>query len=98
MASAPRSAGSTEETTMRVRAGLPATARPGPPAGSLMRPRHARAPRRTEGERTQEGLDPAQEVGLCRRWRSSHDRAALAQLVEAHLGLVQRIANEFRNT
>src|SRR5207244_4475998 len=53
---------------------------------------------RTEGARAQEGLDPAEEVRLCRRWRTSQDTAALAQLVEAHLGLVQRIANEFRNT
>ena len=63
-----------------------------------MRPRRARAPRRNEGERAQEGLDPAEEVRLCRRWRASQDATALAQLVEAHLGLVQRIANEFRNT
>jgi RNA polymerase sigma-32 factor len=63
-----------------------------------MRPRRARAPHRSDAERSQEGLDPAEEVRLCRRWRSNQDADALAQLVEAHLGLVQRIANEFRNT
>jgi RNA polymerase sigma-32 factor len=63
-----------------------------------MRPRRARLSRRDDPERAREGLDPSEEVRLCRRWRASQDAAALAQLVEAHLGLVQRIANEFRNT
>jgi RNA polymerase sigma-32 factor len=43
-------------------------------------------------------MDAADEIRLCRRWRTAQDKAALAELVRAHLGLVQRIANEFRNT
>jgi RNA polymerase sigma-32 factor len=63
-----------------------------------MCPRRSRAPRRADSERVQDGLDPAEEIHLCRRWRSAQDTAALARLVETHLGLVQRIASEFRNT
>ena len=85
---------------MRMRAGLPAPSRSAIPAGSLMRPRRARpTQRRTTNPTTSpEGMDPAEEIRLCREWRTASNKAALQALVEAHLGLVQRIANEFRNT
>src|SRR6185312_3851393 len=44
------------------------------------------------------GLSPAEERRLSRRWRTLEDRAALARLVQAHLGLVVKIATEFRNS
>jgi RNA polymerase sigma-32 factor len=44
------------------------------------------------------GLTAQEEVKLSRRWRSMEDRAALARLVNAHLGLVVKIATEFRNS
>src|SRR5438093_8307575 len=83
---------------MRVRAGLPAPSRPPLPEGSLMRPRRARAVRRSASSKAPEGMDPAEEIRLCRRWLNASDASALMALVEAHLGLVQRIANEFRHS
>jgi RNA polymerase sigma-32 factor len=44
------------------------------------------------------GLTAQEEVKLSRRWRSMEDRAALSRLVNAHLGLVVKIATEFRNS
>jgi RNA polymerase sigma-32 factor len=44
------------------------------------------------------GLTAQEEVRLSRRWRTMEDRAALARLVNAHLGLVVKIATEFRNS
>ena len=44
------------------------------------------------------GLSPAEERRLSRRWRTLEDRASLARLVQAHLGLVVKIATEFRNS
>jgi RNA polymerase sigma-32 factor len=67
--------------------------------GSLMRPRRARPTRRAVADRGElDGLDPCEEIQLCRSWRATADRAALEALVAAHLGLVQRIANEFRKS
>jgi RNA polymerase sigma-32 factor len=43
-------------------------------------------------------LTPAEEQELSRRWRRREDKAALAALVHAHLGLVIKIATEFRNS
>ena len=43
-------------------------------------------------------LSVAEEHRLSRRWRTLEDRDALARLVEAHLGLVIRIATEFRHS
>ena len=43
-------------------------------------------------------LSIADEHRLSRRWRSLEDRAALARLVQAHLGLVIKIATEFRHS
>jgi RNA polymerase sigma-32 factor len=42
-------------------------------------------------------LTVAEENHLARRWRVLEDRAALGTLVQAHLGLVIRIAQEFRH-
>jgi RNA polymerase sigma-32 factor len=41
-------------------------------------------------------LTVAEEHRLSRRWRAEEDPAALARLVQSHLGLVIRIATEFR--
>jgi RNA polymerase sigma-32 factor len=58
-------------------------------------------PRSSEGDAPappREGaLSVAEENHLARRWRVLEDRAALGRLVQAHLGLVIRIAQEFRN-
>ncbi len=43
-------------------------------------------------------LAPLEERRLARRWRTCEDSAALARLVNAHLGLVIRIALEFRHS
>jgi RNA polymerase sigma-32 factor len=43
-------------------------------------------------------LSVAEEHRLSRRWRTLEDEAALARLVQAHLGLVIRIATEFRHS
>jgi RNA polymerase sigma-32 factor len=43
-------------------------------------------------------LTPEHEQELSRRWRTREDQAALAGLVHAHLGLVIKIATEFRNS
>src|SRR5256885_16334175 len=43
-------------------------------------------------------LSVAEEHRLSRRWRTLEDPAALARLVQAHLGLVIRIATEFRHS
>lgn len=49
--------------------------------------------------REREGaLSPMEERRLARRWRTLEDADSLAKLVEAHLGLVVKIATEFRNT
>jgi RNA polymerase sigma-32 factor len=83
---------------MRLRAGLPKSTPRALPLGSLMRPRRARpVDASRETERADDSLDPTEEIHLCRRWRASQDQAALRALVSAHLGLVQRIANEFRH-
>jgi RNA polymerase sigma-32 factor len=79
---------------MRIQAGLPDRSPSKLPQGSLMRPRPAR---RVPVE-TPEALDPAEELHLHRRWKATQDPRALAELIEPHLGLVQRIANEFRGT
>lgn len=42
-------------------------------------------------------LSVEEENHLSRRWRVLEDREALGRLVQAHLGLVIRIAQEFRN-
>jgi RNA polymerase sigma-32 factor len=44
------------------------------------------------------GLSIAEEHRLARRWQRLGDAAALARLVQTHLGLVIRIAAEFRYT
>src|SRR6476619_7424883 len=44
------------------------------------------------------GLTAQEEVRLSRRWRAMEDRAALARLIQAHIGLVVKIATEFRNS
>src|SRR6478752_2787651 len=44
------------------------------------------------------GLTAQEEVRLSRRWRTMEDQAALARLVNAHLGRVVKIATEFRNS
>jgi RNA polymerase sigma-32 factor len=44
------------------------------------------------------GLSVQEEQRLSRRWRTLEDRAALDRLVRAHLGLVVKIATEFRNS
>lgn len=82
---------------MRQRAGLPAgpQKRPVLPDGSLMRPRPARPPG-LQPLHTEDALDPAEELHLCRRWLAREDADALRILIEAHLGLVRRIATEFR--
>jgi len=41
-------------------------------------------------------LSAAEEHRLARRWHTRQDKRALARLIEAHLGLVARIAREFR--
>lgn len=43
-------------------------------------------------------LSAVEERTLARRWRACEDPEALARLVEAHLGLVIRIAMEFRHS
>jgi RNA polymerase sigma-32 factor len=43
-------------------------------------------------------LSIAEENRLSRRWRTLEDPAALARLIQAHLGLVIRIATEFRHS
>src|SRR5690242_13651386 len=43
-------------------------------------------------------LSIQEEHRLSRRWRTLEDKDALSRLVEAHLGLVIRIATEFRNS
>jgi RNA polymerase sigma-32 factor len=43
-------------------------------------------------------LSVAEEHRLSRRWRTLEDQDALARLVHAHLGLVIRIATEFRHS
>jgi RNA polymerase sigma-32 factor len=43
-------------------------------------------------------LTITEENRLSRRWRTMEDPAALARLVQAHLGLVIRIATEFRHS
>lgn len=43
-------------------------------------------------------LSIAEEHHLSRRWRTLEDEAALARMVQAHLGLVIRIAMEFRHS
>jgi RNA polymerase sigma-32 factor len=43
-------------------------------------------------------LSIPEEHRLSRRWRTLEDKDALARLVEAHLGLVIRIATEFRHS
>jgi RNA polymerase sigma-32 factor len=43
-------------------------------------------------------LSVVEERRLARRWRTCEDPAALARLVQAHLGLVIRIATEFRHS
>src|SRR5262249_18791555 len=43
-------------------------------------------------------LSIADEHRLSRRWRTLEDKDALARLVQAHLGLVIRIATEFRHS
>jgi RNA polymerase sigma-32 factor len=43
-------------------------------------------------------LSVAEEHRLSRRWRTLEDPQALARLVQAHLGLVIRIATEFRHS
>jgi RNA polymerase sigma-32 factor len=43
-------------------------------------------------------LTPEQEQELSRRWLKHEDNTALAGLVHAHLGLVIKIATEFRNS
>lgn len=43
-------------------------------------------------------LSIAEEHRLSRRWRTLEDRDALALLIQAHLGLVIRIATEFRHS
>jgi RNA polymerase sigma-32 factor len=63
-----------------------------------MHPRRARAISREEPARNPDALDAGAEIALCRRWRTLRDPAALGRMVSAHLGLVQKIANEFRNT
>jgi RNA polymerase sigma-32 factor len=44
------------------------------------------------------GLTAEEERRLSRRWRALEDRSALERLVRAHLGLVVKIATEFRNS
>ena len=44
------------------------------------------------------GLTVQEEHRLSRRWRTMEDRAALARLIQAHIGLVVKIATEFRNS
>ena len=43
-------------------------------------------------------LDPIEEQELSRRWMKDGDKVALATLIHAHLGLVIKIATEFRNS
>jgi RNA polymerase sigma-32 factor len=43
-------------------------------------------------------LSAEEEQRLARRWRTSEDKAALARLVKAHLGLVVHLAGHFRNS
>ncbi len=43
-------------------------------------------------------LTVEEERALARRWKSVEDRKALTRMVESHLGLVIRIAMEFRNS
>jgi RNA polymerase sigma-32 factor len=43
-------------------------------------------------------LSAEEEQALSRRWQKSEDKAALATLIHAHLGLVIKIATEFRNS
>ncbi len=43
-------------------------------------------------------LSVAEEHRLSRRWRTLEDQAALARMVQTHLGLVIRIATEFRHS
>jgi RNA polymerase sigma-32 factor len=43
-------------------------------------------------------LSVAEEHHLSRRWRTLEDETALARMVQAHLGLVIRIAMEFRHS
>ena len=43
-------------------------------------------------------LTQEQEQGLSRRWRQNSDTRALGSLIHAHLGLVIKIATEFRNS
>jgi RNA polymerase sigma-32 factor len=44
------------------------------------------------------GLTAEEERRLSRRWRTLEDHLALERLVRAHLGLVVKIATEFRNS
>lgn len=48
--------------------------------------------------RTHQPLSQEEENGLARRWQTFQDESALARLVETHLGLVIRIALEYRNS
>ena len=41
-------------------------------------------------------LEPAQELGLAKRWAEHRDRGAAERLVTSHLGLIVKIANGFR--
>jgi len=43
-------------------------------------------------------LSPEEEQELSRRWQKHADKRALASLIHAHLGLVIKIATEFRNS
>ncbi len=63
----------------------------------LQEPQHEIAPAMPLPAR--EGpLSIAEEHRLSRRWRTLEDEAALARLVQTHLGLVIRIAMEFRHS
>jgi RNA polymerase sigma-32 factor len=62
------------------------------PSASAPVPRSPATPPR-EGS-----LDPLEEQRLALAWSHLQDTAALATLVEAHLGLVVKIATEFRHT
>jgi RNA polymerase sigma-32 factor len=42
-------------------------------------------------------LTEEEERGLARRWRDANDGRALARLIEAHMGLVGRIAKEYHS-
>jgi RNA polymerase sigma-32 factor len=64
---------------------------------ALIQQKQGSTPERTTPPVREGALSVAEEHRLARRWRTMEDQTALARLVQAHLGLVVKIATEFRH-